>query len=102
MRFVNEVLQRKEYLADGLTQQSVATRVRSPRGAALAYREMLDEPLRGAYLWRTLVNHGRFLRHAGESWRRIVVASGTPARALLAAPAAAAAAWLDRRRLRAR
>jgi glycosyltransferase involved in cell wall biosynthesis len=67
MRFVNEVLLRKEYQADGLMSRILDIRLRSPRGAHLYYREMLDDQLPWPYRVRTAANAARFGLAAGLS-----------------------------------
>lgn len=63
MRFLNEVLQRKVYLQDGLTTASVRLRAASPEGACLYYSECARLPIPLSQRVRAYVNYWRFSFH---------------------------------------
>jgi glycosyltransferase involved in cell wall biosynthesis len=83
MRFVNEVLGRKEYQAGGVSQSWLRTMVGSPRGAQLFYTELADSA--PAVLSRAFacINAVRFGLHAGDC-----VVAGEPR------PSTSGMAWL--------
>lgn len=102
LALVNEPLYLCEYLADGLSANSLRLRLDNPQGTMLFYREELGLDLPSRLLWREAINFGRFALHFGglagyfsevlrlESPRRIL--------AIAALPVALAVAWLDKAR----
>lgn len=94
VRYVNEVLQTKDFQSGGLTDSIRRIRMQSPIGAMTLYRESADLPVGIAYVMRALVNYVRFGLHARRSPLRLAREVGRPwlcAVALL--PGAAAYAW---------
>ena len=97
IRFINEVLRTYYASADSLSAASVRLRTTSPRGTLEHYIESIDLPVRWRDRWRNAANLVRF---AWASGQRQAISAGfarAPLTLLLAWPAGALLAALDRR-----
>lgn len=66
-RYVNEVLQTKDFQRGGLTDSIRRVRIENPVGAMTLYRESADLPVGFAHTVRSLINYVRFGLHAGRA-----------------------------------
>jgi glycosyltransferase involved in cell wall biosynthesis len=71
-RFVNQVLQVKDFQPDGLTDNIRRLRVENPRGATLYYREAAQLPVPWRLRLRAAINYVRFGHHAGLGSRQLL------------------------------
>jgi glycosyltransferase involved in cell wall biosynthesis len=81
-RFINQVLQVKQFQPGGLNASITALRVRNPKGATLFYREAMQDDVPIGQRLRGAVNYARFAFHAGRTVS--VVVAEAPSRLLAA------------------
>ena len=77
-RYVNQILQTKDFQTGGLTDSILRIRVENPVGAMTFYRESADLPVDTAHVIRALINYVRFGLHAGLSPLHLARQAGRP------------------------
>ena len=81
-RYINESLQIKEYMSDGLTVNGTRVRVQNPRGSLLYDQERLSVCRMLVDRVKTAINYLRYALHAGCAWKSLLRVPGS--RTLLA------------------
>lgn len=89
----DQVCVQVEYQADGLSLNSLPTRMASPVGSTLTYQIMLEGQLRPKIYLRALANFGRFWWHSIFKRSRVALPKTLPQYAVL--PAGLALALVD-------
>lgn len=101
-RFVNEVLQIKDFQPGGLTDTALRLRIQNPQGAMLFYAEAAAVGPGFRRVMRAVVNYVRFGLHGGQTAATLVRSSPKRVLALVALLPAYAVVWRDRRQMRMR
>ena len=95
-RYVNEVLQTKDFQRGGLTDSIRRVRIENPVGAMTLYRESADLPVGFAHTVRSLINYVRFGLHAGRAPLQLTRDTARPWLCVAALLPGAAAYLVDR------